>query len=79
MGVSTMAHNWRPRRPRGKERKLDRGATRLPEEDLHRRPEATHGHRARLLFEHLGVRASEATVYYALKHLGRSPYLELVR
>ena len=49
-----------PKKAPGKERKLDQGATRLLEEDLHRCPEATYGQRARLLFELLGLRVSEA-------------------
>jgi transposase len=59
-----------PKKAPGKERKLDHGATRLLEEDLHRRPEATYGQRAKLLFELLGVRVSELTVCRAVKRLG---------
>jgi transposase len=59
-----------PKKASGKERKLDQGATRLLEEDLHRRPEATYGQRAKLLFELLGLRASEATLCRAVKRLG---------
>jgi len=59
-----------PKKAPGKERKLDRGATRLLEEDLHRRPEATHRQRAKLLFELLGVQVSESTVCRVLKRLG---------
>ncbi len=51
-----------PKKAPGKERKLDQGATRLLEEDLHRRPEATYLQRAKLLFELLGVQVSEATL-----------------
>ena len=54
----------------GKERKLDQGSTRLLEEDLHRRPEATYGQRTRLLFELLGLRVSEATLCHAVKRRG---------
>ncbi len=59
-----------PKKAPGKERKLDQGATRLLEEDLHRRPEATYGQRAKLLFELLGVQVSEATLCRAVKRLG---------
>jgi transposase len=59
-----------PKKPPGKERKLDQGATRLLEEDLHRRPEATYLQRAKLLFELLGVQVSEATLCRAVKRLG---------
>ena len=58
-----------PRKPPGKERKLDQGATRLLE-DLHRRTEATYLQRAKLLFELLGVQVSEATLCHAVKRLG---------
>jgi transposase len=58
-----------PKKAPGKERKLNRGATRLLEEDLHRRPEATHRQRAKLLFELLGARVSEPTVCRAVKRL----------
>ena len=54
----------------GKERKLDQGATRLLEQDLHQRPEATYQQRAKLLFELLRVRVSEATLCRAVKCLG---------
>ncbi len=59
-----------PKKAPGKERKLDQGATRLLEEDLHRRPEATYRQRARLLFELLGVQVSEATLCRAVRRLG---------
>ena len=59
-----------PKKVPGKERKLDQGATRLLKEDLHRRPEATYGQRAKLLFELLGVQVSEATLCRAVKRLG---------
>ena len=59
-----------PKKAPGKERKLDQGATRLLEEDLHRRPEATHLQRAKLLFELLGVQVSEAILCRAVKRLG---------
>jgi transposase len=59
-----------PKKAPGKERKLHQGATRLLEEDLHRRPEATYGQRAKLLFELLGVQVSEATLCRAVKRLG---------
>ena len=59
-----------PKKAPGKERKLDQGATRLLEEDLHRRPEATYRQRARLLFELLGLRVSEATLCRTVKRLG---------
>jgi transposase len=42
----------------------------LLEEDLHRRPEATHLHRAKLLFELRGVQVSEAILCRAVKRLG---------
>ena len=59
-----------PKKAPGKERKLGQGATRVLEEDLHRRPEATYVQRARLLFELLGVQVSEATLCRAVKRLG---------
>jgi len=59
-----------PKKPPGKERKLDQGATRLLEEDLNWRPEASYLQRAKLLFELLGVQVSEATLCRAVKRLG---------
>jgi transposase len=59
-----------PKKAPGTERKLDQGATRLLEEDLHRRPEATYQQRAKLLFELLGVQVGEATLCRAVKRLG---------
>ena len=59
-----------PKKAPGKERKLHQGATRLLEEDLHRRPEATYRQRAKLLFELLEVQVSEATLCRAVKRLG---------
>jgi len=61
-----------PKKPPGKERKLDQGATRLLEKDLHRRPEATYLQRAKLLFELLGVQVSKATLCRAVKRLGNT-------
>jgi transposase len=58
-----------PKKAPGKERKLDQGATRLLEEDLNRRPEATHRQRAKQLEELLGVQVSEATICRAVKRL----------
>jgi len=58
-----------PKKAPDKERKLDQGATRLLEEDLHRRPEATYRQRAKLLFELLGVQVSETTLCRAVKRL----------
>jgi transposase len=40
-----------PKKAPGKERQFDWGATRLLQEDLHRRPEAHHRQRAKLLLE----------------------------
>jgi transposase len=59
-----------PKKTPGKERKLDQGATKLLEEDLRQRPEATYGQRARLLLELLGLRVSEATLCRVVKRLG---------
>ena len=59
-----------PKKAPGEERELDQGATRLLEEDLHRRPEATYRQRAKLLLGLLGVRVSEATLCRAVKRLG---------
>ncbi len=59
-----------PKKASGKERKLDQGATRLLDEDLHRHPEATYEQRTRLLFELLGLRVSEATLCGTVKRLG---------
>jgi len=59
-----------PKKAPGTERKLDQGATRLLEEDLHRRPGATYQQRAKLLFELLRVQVSEATLCRAVKRLG---------
>ncbi len=47
-----------PKKTPDKERKLDRGATRLLEEDLNRRPGATYRQSAKQLSELLGVQVS---------------------
>jgi transposase len=56
-----------PKTAPGKKHQLDWGATKVLQEDLRRRPEATHRQRARLLFELLGVRVSEASACRAVK------------
>ncbi len=70
VNIAREGESLAPKKAPGKERKLDQGATRLLEEDLHRRPEATYGQRARLLFELLGLQASEAILCRAVKRLG---------
>ncbi|HZH97850.1 MAG TPA: hypothetical protein VEX38_02670 [Fimbriimonadaceae bacterium] len=70
MNLAQEGESLVPKKAPGKERKLDQGATRLLEEDLHRRPEATYLQRAKLLFELLGVQVSEATLCRAVRLLG---------
>ena len=70
MNLAQESESLVPKKPPGKERKLDQGATRLLEEDLHWRPEATYLQGAKLLFELLGVQVSEATLCRVLKRLG---------
>ena len=70
VGASTGRRTNGSLRGPGKERKLDQGATRLLEEDLNWRPEASYLQRAKLLFELLGVQVSEATLCRAVKRLG---------
>ena len=67
--IARKGESLAPKKAPGKERKLDQGATRLLEEDLSRRPEATYQQRTRLLFELLGLRVSEATLCRAVKRL----------
>ena len=64
------AESLMPKKAPGKERKLDQGATRLLEEDLHRLPEATYRQRAKVLFELLRVQVSDAILCRAVKRLG---------
>src|SRR5215217_3455014 len=70
VNIARKGESLAPKKAPGKKRTLDQKTMKLLEEDLYRRPEATYGQRARLLFELLGLRVSEATLCRAFKRLG---------
>ena len=61
-----------PRKPPGKQRKVNGTAERLLERDLHERPTATLLHRRELLAGVAGVEVSNSTLSRTLRRLGFS-------
>ena len=61
-----------PKKRPGSKPKMDQSATKLLEDDVHKRPAATHSERREFLEKAVGVRVSESTVSRMLRHLGRS-------
>ena len=62
-----------PKKAPGSRSKLDESAMRLLEEDIKRRPWATHKQRSEFLFAACGVMVSETTICRAIKkHLTHS-------
>ena len=59
-----------PGKAPGNKGKLDGGARKLLEEDLHSRPSVTHEKRADLLYQLLGVKVSKATICRTVRRLG---------
>jgi hypothetical protein len=59
-----------PAKAPGIKGKLDGGASKLLEKDLHLRPSVTYEKRADLLCELLGVKVSKATICRAIERLG---------
>lgn len=59
-----------PGKAPGNKGKLDGGARKLLEEDLHLRPSVTYEKRADLLCELLGVKVSKATICRTVRRLG---------
>jgi transposase len=61
-----------PRKPPGKQRKVDGTAERLLERALEERPTATLVHRRELLSEVAGIEVSDSTVSRTLRRMGFS-------
>ena len=59
-----------PGKAPGNKGKLDGGARKLLEEDLHSRPSVTYEKRADLLYQLLGVKVSKATICRTVRRLG---------
>ncbi len=61
-----------PRKPPGKQRKVDATAEKLLERDLQERPTATLSQRRELLADVAGIDLSDSTVSRTLRHMGFS-------